>query len=352
MPANPDYSGFQVGETQFPLTSALTNSLLADADPALYQLAEFLKYCLNTYVGARLLAAASAAGVTLPAGSACKTYYPYEPTPQFLEEQLQLPALFVFRTRGATEQWTSGHEHDLWGVSVVYLLPPLDAAGSEALVPILRAVYSTIRRKVTDSWDPGYTPPGGTAGQQWTQLASVEEVGFGPPADKRVVSVETGYEIGHLPGTGDLWFPALMMRGFLTERDEAFTQVGGPDKWAGGDITLNVRAPDGTVVAASSSGVVRVSTGLPPTITSLSVSTGPVAGGTSITVTGTGFLTGPPLCYFGPADDPQYAASVTYNSATSLTVVTPPVANAGLYDFTIENRDGQSVTSAGAFTFT
>jgi hypothetical protein len=56
-----------------------------------------------------------------------------------------------------------------------------------------------------------------------------------------------------------------------------------------------------------------------PTIKRLSVKTGPAAGGTTVTITGTGF-TGASAVRFGSTD----AASFTVNSATSITAVSPP----------------------------
>jgi hypothetical protein len=58
-----------------------------------------------------------------------------------------------------------------------------------------------------------------------------------------------------------------------------------------------------------------------PTITSLSVNTGPAAGGTAVTITGTGF-TGATAVNFGAAA----ATSVVVVSATQITCVSPPGA--------------------------
>lgn len=192
-------------------------------------------------------------------------------------------------------------------------------------------------------------------GQQFNGpgFADLEEIGFGQPIDKRVAGVSTGFEYGRLAGTGDIWFPALMMRGYIIEKDEYSPTANGPSKFAGADITGNLKADDGTVVPATSTTVVQASTQQAPTITSLDVTTGPAAGPpTTINVTGTLFLSGPPQVFFGPPDNPQYAASVAFNSSTSLTVTTPVMQGAGVVDLTIRNRDGQQVTMPAAFTFT
>jgi hypothetical protein len=352
-----DWDQVQSGAVVGPLASSSPNSLLRDADPAIFFLLDFITYVICHYAGERLLQAfngADVGGIT----SAVMDARPYEPQPHFFEDQFKFPALFVYRTRGETEQWTVGHGHDICGIEVVYVLPPGDSAYTERVVPILRAVYGFIRRKVDDAWDPGYTPPGGEQGQQFDspELANLEEIGFGPPSDKRVVSVPLGFEYGHFEGTGKNWFPSLMMRGFITERDETNPTIGGPVPFAGSDITGNLQADDGTVVSATPSGsgttLVQASTQLPPSIASLSVDAGPVGGGTLLQITGARFLPGPlPQVYFGPRSQPFWCPSVMWVSATQLNVTTPTVTSPGPYALTVVNGDDQQVVLEDAFTF-
>ena len=81
------------------------------------------------------------------------------------------------------------------------------------------------------------------------------------------------------------------------------------------------------------------------TVTAVSPSSGPLVGGTSVTVTGTGF-TGTVSATFGGA-----AASVTVNSATSLTVVTPAVTTAGTVDVVVTSSSTGAATFARGFTY-
>jgi len=84
----------------------------------------------------------------------------------------------------------------------------------------------------------------------------------------------------------------------------------------------------------------------PPTVTSVSPSTGPIAGGTSVTITGTGF-TGATAVNFGATA----ATSFTVNSATSITA-TSPAGAAGTVDITVTTAGGTSATSAAdQFTY-
>ncbi|MCD9087349.1 Ig-like domain-containing protein [Stenotrophomonas sp. SY1] len=82
-----------------------------------------------------------------------------------------------------------------------------------------------------------------------------------------------------------------------------------------------------------------------PTVTSVAPNSGPSAGGTSVTITGTGF-TGATAVRFGATN----AGSVIVNSATSITATSP--AGSGIVDITVTTLNGTSVTSAAdRFTY-
>jgi hypothetical protein len=82
-----------------------------------------------------------------------------------------------------------------------------------------------------------------------------------------------------------------------------------------------------------------------PTVTNVEPHSGPAAGGSSVTVNGTNF-TGESVVKFGSTT----AASVTVNSATSITAVSP--AGTGRVDVTVTTSSGTSPTSeADRFTY-
>ena len=83
----------------------------------------------------------------------------------------------------------------------------------------------------------------------------------------------------------------------------------------------------------------------PPVISSLSPSSGPAAGATSVTLTGTTFVAGATVSFGGTA-----AANITVVSATSITCTTPAHA-AGQADVVVTNPDGVSGTKTNAFTY-
>jgi hypothetical protein len=99
--------------------------------------------------------------------------------------------------------------------------------------------------------------------------------------------------------------------------------------------------------AASFFGLDDISvTAAPPTLGGVSPSAGPVAGGTTLTITGSGFQ-GHATVAFGSVA----AAAVTFNSATNLTVVTPASSTVGAVNVAITNADGQSAVLTNGFVF-
>jgi hypothetical protein len=82
-----------------------------------------------------------------------------------------------------------------------------------------------------------------------------------------------------------------------------------------------------------------------PTVSAVSPATGATAGGTTITVTGTGFLAGAAVSLGGSA-----CASVNASSATSLSCATPAHA-AGAVSVVVTNSDGRAGTLPNGFTY-
>lgn len=73
-----------------------------------------------------------------------------------------------------------------------------------------------------------------------------------------------------------------------------------------------------------------------PTVASLSPNAGPTAGGTLVTITGTGFIAGATVAFGATA-----ATNVTVVSATQITVVDPP-ESAGTVAVTVTTAGGTS----------
>ena len=79
-----------------------------------------------------------------------------------------------------------------------------------------------------------------------------------------------------------------------------------------------------------------------PTVSSISPTSGPTTGGTSVTITGTNFVSGATVAFGGTA-----ATGVTVVSSTTITATTPPMA-AGTVPVKVTNPDGSSATLSSA----
>jgi cysteine-rich repeat protein len=83
-----------------------------------------------------------------------------------------------------------------------------------------------------------------------------------------------------------------------------------------------------------------------PRVTGMSPTSGPATGGTTLTITGTGFAAATGVSFGGSA-----AATFTVNGDTSITAVSP-MASAGTVDVTVTTMGGPSATSSiDQFTF-
>ena len=85
----------------------------------------------------------------------------------------------------------------------------------------------------------------------------------------------------------------------------------------------------------------------PPTFTSITPSVGNTGGGQSVTIVGTGFVSGGSLAV---SIGGSPATGVTYSSSTSITAVTPS-GTAGSKWVNITNGNGGTVNTTGAYTY-
>ena len=152
----------------------------------------------------------------------------------------------------------------------------------------------------------------------------------------------TGYTIKwqDCDSTGTTCTPILNASGqtyTLTSNDvgstivaqETATNIGGPSTPANSTPTALVTAPP-----------------VPPAITAISPASGPTAGGTTVTITGSGF-TGATKVVFGSVP----ATSFSVVSATTITAVSPAQA-ASTYNIAVTTSGGTSATvSADAYTY-
>ena len=114
------------------------------------------------------------------------------------------------------------------------------------------------------------------------------------------------------------------------------TQITAVAPSGSGTVDVTVTAPGGTTATSAAS---KYSYGA-PTVTGLTPTSGPAIGGTSVTITGTGF-TGVSAVKFGA----KAATSFVVNSPTSITAISP-TAVVGTVDVTVTTAAGTSATGS------
>ena len=157
----------------------------------------------------------------------------------------------------------------------------------------------------------------------------------GPQSGGTVVTI-TGTEF---TGATAVAFGATPATSFTVNSATQITAVA-PSGTGTLDITVTTIGGTSAITAAGQFTYVQT-----PSVTSLSPTSGPAAGGTIVTITGTNF-TGATAVSFGATP----ATSFTVNSATQITAVAP--AGTGAVDVTVTTIGGTSaITSADQFTY-
>ena len=109
-----------------------------------------------------------------------------------------------------------------------------------------------------------------------------------------------------------------------------------------GTVDIRVTSIGGTSTRTSADRYTYLPPPPPPTVTGVSPNSGTALGGTTVTITGTGFTNAAYVSFGGYA-----AQSFTVNSDTSITAVTPATYYDGAVDVTVQSSSGWSATSAG-----
>jgi hypothetical protein len=124
-----------------------------------------------------------------------------------------------------------------------------------------------------------------------------------------------------------------------------------PSMTSGKKYFVTVQTPTGT--SADVTTAVFTYTPVLATVTAISNTAGSTAGGSSITITGTGFVTGSVVDLFEESSGSEVTAtSVAVNSDSSITAITPSVTAAGSYYVTVLTPAGTSAyTSSAIFTY-
>jgi plastocyanin len=115
---------------------------------------------------------------------------------------------------------------------------------------------------------------------------------------------------------------------------------------AAGVVDIVVTNPDGQSGRMTGGFTYETPSTPPPSVSAVAPASGPVAGGTVVTITGGGFAAGASVSFGGTA-----ASAVAINGDTSITA-TAPARSAGSVDLVVTNPDGQSGRLNGGYTYT
>lgn len=332
-----DYASFRAGGVDYPLSAALTNTALRDADPAIYYLLEYFSAVLSTHMGARLIAEAAACNhekITKVVG----TQLPMNAEPFLLEEQLEFPVLSASR-EGSKWRYAGQRKIQIHTITVTYVLPPMERVQAERLTPFLKAVSAILDNRTEQGFDPAYTPSGAAAatpGPWGVGFAGFSEIG--------ISEVKYG---GFIP-QADIFFPAVVMTITAEERQEA--NIEELALVAGVDASVDLADSfDGSTVET----IASIAT-LPAVVLvgPLSPTTGSKAGADLVQIPCTGLVVGRAYRVLFAGLD---AASVVATTTTSLACFSPAIDAypTRAVDVVVLDQDGgESNTLAAAFTFT
>lgn len=138
---------FTVGNTVYPITDSIDNSLLQDLDPLIAFLCNYLATQMQLELGARWQTAAAKARLPLDQRPAIvQQALPFPPGDIVVDAETLFPMLAVFRASESTEKQTDLLRNLNNELTIMFILPPLDAAQKNQLYPFLKGASNVISR--------------------------------------------------------------------------------------------------------------------------------------------------------------------------------------------------------------
>ena len=229
-----EQASFAHGGVTYPLSASTAASALHDADPALYYILAYFASVLQTYMGARLAAEATRAGLTAGPNAitqAVKYALPYEPKLVNTEQQIgKWPLLCVWRESGKYRWRTVARMETQATFRVAYMLPPMTGAQLEQLQPLLNSVPKILLNRIEQRFDPAYA-----SGVSFMKLAGLDEVDM----------LEDAWGSYQFP-QGNIVFPAWLGKLFVVERDGDLPVAATGGALTGIDVDIQLAQEGGT----------------------------------------------------------------------------------------------------------
>ncbi|MCJ8055281.1 putative Ig domain-containing protein [Shinella curvata] len=194
------------------------------------------------------------------------------------------------------------------------------------------------------TYDITVTTVGGTsattAGDQFTYVPAPTVTSVSPTAGPTAGGMSVTITGTNLSGATGVTFGGTAASWFTVLNGTTITATS--PAGAVGTVDIRVTTIGGTSAVSAADQYTYVAA---PTVTSVSPTAGPTAGGTSVVITGTGFSSATSVTFGGTA-----ATGFTVNSATQITATAP--AGTGTVDIRVTTIGGTSATSAAdQFTY-
>lgn len=180
-------------------------------------------------------------------------------------------------------------------------------------------------------------PRGDTAPADFTYVAATSITGVSPASGPEAGGTSVVISGTSLTGATAVLVDGLPTTSFTVDSDAQITAI---VPAGSGLVDVSVVAPLGTATATDAYAYVAPGA---PDAAAIAPATGPVAGGTIVTITGTGFLGATGVTFDG------LAAAVTVDSDTQLTVVSPPHA-AGAVNVVVQHPLGDAAPLVYTYT--
>jgi hypothetical protein len=209
------------------------------------------------------------------------------------------------------------------------------AAGTLTLPSALTPGGTPLYGAIAPSTPEGTLYSSPPAGSNYSYLVCLTptNTGFGSYASSKIASSATGDIFGFRSANGRVFLPQSFSSGGTINSTVTFPNI------TVQSLGIN---PGNTVYTCGSDTITVVA---PPTVNSISPTSGSTVGGSGITITGAGFVTGATATVGGVA-----CTSVSVVSSTSITCTTGAHA-AGVVDVVVTNPNTQTGTGSGLFTY-
>lgn len=149
-----DYSKFNLGNIEFPLSGYASNSAIAIADVPVNKLLGFCRGVLEIHAGDAWTYYANQ--LNLDCNQIVEESLPYNPIPWLQDTTYNFPLLALYRTKGSIVEKTIAYHRIESNLELLWIMPPLTAAQAYQLLPFQNAVIDILVDRNEQGWDPNY----------------------------------------------------------------------------------------------------------------------------------------------------------------------------------------------------